>query len=73
MVIGENSLQLRCICPENQVATFYGPLCIYVELTWLQPHVHCVFAVVSQMEEVQLTASYAQVQHGRGISRVELR
>jgi hypothetical protein len=42
-----------------------------VELTWLQPqcHVHCLFAVMSQMEEVRLTASYAQGQHG--ISRVE--
>ena len=43
-----------------QMAPFYGPPCTYVELTWLEPPIHCVFAVMLQTEEVRLTASYTQ-------------
>ena len=56
---------------------FYEPACIYVELTWLHHTVNCVFAVMSQTEEVQLTACIAQGQetlgheYEGGISHVE--
>jgi hypothetical protein len=46
--------------PQKIGGSISGPFCIYVELTWLQPHLHCIFAVLSQMEKVQLTSSFAQ-------------